>query len=305
MKRGIWFALAAFVGWGLFPIYWKWLGAVPAMQLLAHRVVWSFAILMGFIIIAPQWPAFRRAAFKPRTLGLYLMAAIFISINWGTFLWAVNAGFVLQSSLGYFINPLLSIVLGVVFLRERLRLWQWAAIGLAAVGVLYLTVSYGAVPWISLTLATSFGLYGLIKKKAPLGSVHGLALETGWLFLPALLWLLISDLAGHGAFLHTGRLVDVALICGGLITIIPLVLFAAALQRVPLSLVGFLQYINPTLQFLLGVLVYHEPFSQAQLIGFSIVWLALVFFGIEGLVASRRDPAAAAALAAGGVEILE
>lgn len=305
MKKGIWFALGAFVAWGLFPVYWKQLNAVPAMQLLAHRIVWSFGIIMGFIIIARQWPAFRQAAFKPRTLGIYLLAAVFISINWGTFLWAVNAGFILQSSLGYFINPLLSIVLGVVFLRERLRLWQWVTIALAAAGVLYLTVSYGAVPWISLTLATSFGLYGLVKKKAPLGSIHGLALETGWLFLPALLWLLSSELAGHGAFLHTGRLVDVLLICGGLVTVVPLLLFAAALQRVPLSIVGFVQYINPTLQFLLGVLVFREPFSRAQLVGFGIVWLALILFGIEGLVASRRDPAAAAALAASGVEILE
>ena len=299
MKKGTWYAIAAYSIWGLFPLYWKSLGQVPALQLLAHRIVWSFAIVLGFIVITRQWPAFRRTAFRRRTLTIYLAAAIFIAVNWGTYVWAVNAGHVLQSSLGYFINPLLSILLGVAFLRERLRLWQWVPIGLAAVGVIYLAVSVGAVPWISLTLATSFGLYGLVKKKAPLGSTHGVAVETGWLFVPALLWLLGAEFTGQGAFLHIGALGNAMLVCGGLVTTVPLLLFAAAAQQIPLWLMGVLQYINPTLQFLLGVLVYHEPFSHTQLIGFSIVWLALILFGVEGLAAARAMPAAVP------VEILE
>jgi chloramphenicol-sensitive protein RarD len=302
MKKGIWYAVAAYAIWGLFPIYWKRLNQVPALQLLSHRIVWSCVIVLGFIVVSRQWPAFRRAAFQRRTLTLYLAAAILIAINWGTYVWAVNAGFVVQSSLGYYINPLLSIVLGVVFFRERLRGWQWAPIGLAAVGVVYLAISYGAVPWISLTLATSFGLYGLVKKKAPLSSTHGVAVEAGWLFVPALLWLLGAEFTGKGAFLHISPLVSALLICGGLVTTVPLLLFAAAAQRIPLSLMGLLQYINPTLQFLLGVLLYHEPFSHPQLIGFGIVWLALALFFVEGLVAARS---AAGAPAAQSVEILE
>ena len=302
MKKGTWYAIAAYSIWGLFPLYWKSLGQVPALQLLAHRIVWSFAIVLGLIVITRQWPAFRRTAFQRRTLTIYLAAAIFIAVNWGTYVWAVNAGHVVQSSLGYFINPLFSILLGVAFLRERLRLWQWMPIGLAGVGVIYLAVSYGAVPWISLTLATSFGLYGLVKKKAPLGSTHGVAVETGWLFGPALLWLLGAEFTGQGAFLHISPLGSAMLVCGGLVTTVPLLLFAAAAQRIPLWLMGVLQYINPTLQFLLGVLVYREPFSHAQLIGFSIVWLALILFGVEGLAAARALPQA---IAVETVEILE
>ncbi len=295
MNKGIWYAIGAYATWGLFPIYWKWLHAVPALQLVGHRIGWSFLLLCAVILLSKQWRAFRAAALNRRVLLIYLVAALLIGVNWLTYIWAVNAGFIVETSLGYFINPLLSVLMGVIFLRERLRPMQWLPIGLAAAGVLYLTFAYGALPWIALTLAFSFGLYGLIKKVAPLNSLHGLTLETGILFLPALVYLLYAEAAGTAAFLHTGAGSDLLLIGAGTVTTIPLLLFASAARRIPLSLVGILQYIAPTLQFLLGVLVYHEPFDQAHFIGFGIVWAALIFFGVEGFLAHRAQPVAAVA----------
>jgi len=291
MNRGIWYGIGAYVTWGLFPIYWKWLHHVPAVQLISHRVLWSFLMLFVFILVSRQWKVFRTAALKPRVLRIYLVAAVLIGINWLVYIWAVNAGFIVEASLGYYINPLLNVLMGVLFLRERLRPLQWVPLGLAAVGVLYLTFAYGSLPWIALTLAFSFGAYGLVKKTAPLGSLYGLTLETGLLFLPALLYLLYSDTTGQGAFLHTGAISDVLLVGAGLMTTIPLLMFASAARRIPLSLVGILQYIAPTLQFLLGVLVYGEPFTHTQFIGFGIVWVALILFGIEGFLASRAERA--------------
>jgi chloramphenicol-sensitive protein RarD len=228
-------------------------------------------------------------------LRVYLLSAVLIGVNWLTYVWAVNAGFIVETSLGYFINPLLSVLMGVIFLRERLRLWQWLPLGLAAAGVLYLTLAYGALPWIALILAFSFGLYGLIKKVAPLDALYGLTLETGILFLPALGYLVYAEAAGTAAFLHAGLGSDLLLAGAGAVTTIPLLLFAAGARRISLSLVGVLQYLAPTMQFLLGVLVYHEPFTQARLIGFGAVWIALLIFGVEGFLARRSQPSAAVA----------
>ena len=267
MNKGIWYAIGAYATWGLFPIYWKWLHAVPALQLVGHRIGWSFLLLCAVILLSKQWRAFRAAALTWRVLLIYLVAALLIGVHWLTYVWAVNAGFIVETSLGYFITPLLSVLMGVIFLRERLRPMQWLPIGLAAAGVLYLTFAYrvgaahGSLPWIALTLAFTFGIYGLVKKTAPLGSLYGLTLETGILFLPALVYLVYAEAAGTAAFLHTGAGSDLLLIGAGAVTTIPLLMFASAAQRIPLSLVGILQYIAPTLQFLLGVLVYHEPFD--------------------------------------------
>jgi len=306
MNKGIWYAIGAYAFWGLFPVYWKWLHQVPALQLLSHRIVWSSLLLLAVILLTKQWQAFRAAALTWRVLRIYLISAVLIGVNWLTYVWAVNAGFIVETSLGYFINPLLSVLMGVIFLRERLRAWQWLPIGLATAGVLYLTFAYrvgaaegltahGALPWIALTLAFSFGLYGLIKKVAPLSSLYGLTLETGILFLPALAWLIYSDVAGQGAFLHTGTGSDLLLVGAGAVTTVPLLMFAAGVRRIPLSLVGILQYITPTMQFLLGVLVYKEPFTHTRLIGFGIVWIALIIFGVEGFLAHRNQPVAAVA----------
>lgn len=295
MNKGIWYAIGAYTTWGLFPVYWKWLHKVPALQLLSHRILWSFGLLFMVILASKQWHLFRAAVLRRGVLRFYFAAALLIGVNWLTYIWAVNAGFIVETSLGYFINPLLSVLMGVIFLRERLRPLQWLPIGLAAVGVLYLTLAYGSLPWIALTLAFTFGFYGLVKKTAPLGSLYGLTLETGILFLPALAFLLFAETSGQGAFLHSGTTSDLLLVGAGLVTTIPLLMFASAAQRIPLSLVGILQYIAPTLQFLLGVLVYKEPFSHSQFIGFGIVWVALIIFGIEGFLTHRAQPVPALA----------
>ena len=295
MKKGIWLAIGAYVTWGLFPFYWTLLHDVPALQLLGHRIIWSFVLLFSIVLLTGQWPSFRSGALTSRQLRIYAVAAVLIAINWLTYVWAVGAGFIIETSLGYFINPLFSVLLGVVFLRERLRPLQWLPILLAAGGVLYLTFAYKSLPWIALTLAVSFGLYGLVKKKASLGSLQGLTLETGILFLPALAYLLFAEAGGQGAFLHSGATINLMLIGAGLVTTTPLMFFAAATRRIPLSLLGILQYINPSLQFLLGTLVYHEPFDASRLIGFAIVWVALVLFALEGLFANRRKPGLAEA----------
>jgi chloramphenicol-sensitive protein RarD len=293
MKKGIWYAVGAYVTWGLFPIYWKWLHQVPALQLLAHRIGWSFVLLALLLFLRRRWPEFWKAVSAPRVFRIYLVAAILIAVNWLVYLWAVNANFIVEASLGYFINPLFSVLLGTVFLHERLRPLQWLPIGLALLGVIYLTVTYGSLPWLALTLAFSFGMYGLVKKTAPLGSSFGLTLETGILFLPALGYLLYANASGQGAFLHLGPRVNLLLVGAGLVTILPLLMFASAARSIPLTMVGILQYITPTMQFLLGVLVYHETFTHERLIGFSIVWVALIIFWLEGFLASRRQVAEA------------
>jgi len=287
MTKGTWYAAGAYIAWGLLTIYWKWLHQVPATQLIGHRILWSCLILWGLILFSRQGQAFRSAVLLPRVLLVYALAAVLIGVNWLTYVWAVNAGFIVETSLGYFINPLLSVLLGVVFLGERLRLWQWVSVGLAAVGVLYLPLAYGSLPWIALTLAFTFSLYGLIKKIAPLGSVYGLTLETSMLFLPALLYLLYAESTGQGAFTHIGPVMDALMVGAGLVTTIPLLMFASAAQRIPLSLVGLFQYISPTLQFLIGVLVYREPFTPYRFLGFGVVWAALVIFAVEGVLARR------------------
>jgi chloramphenicol-sensitive protein RarD len=288
MKKGIIYGIGAYLLWGFFPIYWKWLKAVPATQLIAHRIIWSFILLTIIVLATRQGRAFRAAALHRRVVLIYLASGILLAINWLTYVWAVNAGFIVETSLGYFINPLISVLLGVLFLHEKLRTWQWILIGLAAVGVFYVALSYGQFPWIALTLAFSFGIYGLVKKIAPLGSLHGLTLETGLLFLPAVGFLVMMEMQGQGAFLHSGITADLLMAGAGVVTAVPLLMFSSAAQRIPLSMVGVLQYITPTMQFLLGVLVYREPFNRSHLIGFCIVWLALILFWIEGFLASRR-----------------
>lgn len=287
MKKGILYAVGAYLMWGLFPLYWKQLETIPALQLIGHRIAWSFILLIIVIFIARQWKDFR-AALNAKTIRIYLIAAVLISVNWFTYVWAVNNGFVVETSLGYYINPLFSVLLGVIVFRERLRPIQWIPIALAAAGVFYLTATYGSLPWIALTLAFTFGLYGLVKKTAPLSSLYGLTLETGLLFLVAVAYLLYSEFTGQGAFLRSGPKADLMMVGAGLVTTVPLLLFAYAAQRVPLTTLGILQYINPTMQFLLGVLLYKEPFTQNRLIGFGMVWAGLILFWIEGLYARRN-----------------
>jgi chloramphenicol-sensitive protein RarD len=260
--------------WGLFPIYWKQLETIPALQLIGHRVAWAFVVVMLLVLASGQARRLR-AALDARTLRTYAAAAVLICTNWYVYVWAVIHGHVVQASLGYYINPLLSVLLGLILFRERLRFLQWVPIGLAAVGV-------G-----SLILAATFGLYGAMKKAAPLGSLFGLTVETGFLFLPAVMFLGYSEVQGTGAFLHASASLDLLMIGGGVITAIPLLLFAGAASRVPLGTLGLLQYVTPTMQFLLGIFAYHEPFTHVSLIGFGMVWLGLALFWLEGLYARR------------------
>jgi len=290
MNKGIWYAIGAYTMWGLFPVYWKWLHDVPALQVIGHRIGWSFLMLVVVILATRQWTKFR-STLTPRVLGVYLSAGLLLSANWLIYVWGVNAGHIVETSLGYFINPLLSVLLGMIFLRERLRTAQWFPIGLAALGVIYLTYAYGSLPWIALSLAFTFGVYGLVKKLSPLGSLYGLTLETGLVFLPAVGYLVFVEGVGTGAFGHAGFVSDLLMVGSGVVTIIPLLMFASAARRIPLTMIGILQYIAPTLQFLLGVLLYKEPFSTSQLIGFSMVWIALIVFWVEGALARRARKA--------------
>lgn len=286
MNKGILNGVIAYALWGFFPVYWKLLHDVPAPQLLGHRIGWSFLLLVAVILITRQWSNFRSAV-NARVLRIYFIAAILIGINWLLYVWAVNAGFIVETSLGYFINPLLSVLMGALFLRERLRVAQWIPVILAAIGVAYLTIVYGRLPWIALSLAFSFGFYGLTKKLAPLGSLYGLTLETGILFLPAVIYLGITQANGTGAFLHSGVTADLLMVGAGVVTTIPLLLFASAAKQIPLSMIGILQYLAPTIQLLIGVFVYKESFDHTRLIGFGIVWLALAVFWMENYLSKR------------------
>ncbi len=287
MKKGIMFALGTYLLWGIFPIYWKMLKTVPAPQLLGHRIGWSFIFMMAFILATRQFRTLRSLLTR-RVLLIYLLAALLIGVNWLIYVWAVNTGFIVETSLGYFINPLLSVLLGVIILGEQLRSLQWLPIGLAALGVGYLAFTYGRLPWIALTLAVTFAIYGLVKKLAPLGSLYGLTLETGILFLPALAYLGYSEWAGNAAFLHNGLRMDLLLIGAGLVTTVPLLFFASAARSIPLTTIGLMQYISPTMQFLLGVLLYKETFTSRQALGFGLVWAGLIVFWLETFLAHRR-----------------
>jgi len=284
MNKGILAGIGAYLLWGLFPIYWRWLERDPAIEILAHRMVWSLVFMVAVLAVQKEWRWMVQALHNRRTVLIYTLAAILLSLNWYTYIWAVNAGYVVEASLGYFINPLVNFLLGVIFLGEKLRAGQVAAVILAGAGVVYLTVSYGSLPWISLVLASSFGLYGLIKKTAPLESMHGFSLETLVLFLPALGYLVYRDVSGIGAFGHQGVTTTILLALAGPVTSIPLLMFGYSARKIPLSMLGFIQYITPTLQFLLGVFVYFEPFPQARLVGFCIIWLALLVYSLEGVL---------------------
>lgn len=288
MNKGILAGIGAYTLWGLFPIYWRLLEQDPAIEILAHRMVWSLVFVAGILTLQKEWRWLGEVLRNRRTVAIYTLAAILLSLNWYTYIWAVNAGYVVEASLGYFINPLVNFLLGVIFLGEKLRGGQVAAVILAGLGVVYLTVNYGSLPWISLVLAFTFGMYGLIKKTAPLESMHGFSLETLVLFLPALAYLFYRNASGIGAFVHQGLLVTMLLILAGPVTSIPLLMFGYAARRIPLSMLGFIQYITPTLQFLLGVFVYFEPFPKARLVGFGIIWLALLVYSLEGVIFNRK-----------------
>lgn len=288
MKNGILAAIGAYALWGLLPIYWKAVRAVPSVEVVCHRMVWSFAFVALLLVGKNQWEWLRRARKSPTTLITCVGTSCLLALNWFTYIWAVNSGHIVDSSLGYFINPLISVLFGMLFLGERLRSWQWVAILVALGGVIFLTLGYGTFPWIALTLAITFGLYGLLRKTASLGALEGLSLEMTILFLPALVYLVHLESVGAASFGHTGATTSLLLALAGVATALPLIWFAYGARKVTLATVGILQYIAPTMQFLLGVLVYGESFTTTRMVGFGAIWSALLIYSIEGVVEGRR-----------------
>lgn len=280
-RTGLLLGAAAYVMWGLFPLYWPLVDAAAPVEILAHRIVWSLALL-GLILLARGRLA-RLATMPRRSVGYLAAAAVLISVNWGTYIYGVNSQQVVETSLGYFIGPLVTVLVAVVVLGERLRLAQWAALSLAALAVALLTLDYGRLPWIALTLAFSFATYGLLKKKANVGAAESLTVETLVLVAPAVGYLWLLDAAGDGTFGRLSTTHTALLIGAGLVTVLPLLAFSGAATRIPLSTLGLLQYIGPTLQFAIGVFVYGEPMPTSRLVGFVLVWISLALFTVEGL----------------------
>ena len=288
MNKGTLYAIGAYGLWGLLPLYWRALHDVPALEILAHRVVWALLITLGLVVLRREGRGLLGAFAKPRVVGVFAVSALLLSVNWFVYIWAVNAGHVVETSLGYFINPLVNVALGVLFLHERLRPGQAVAVVIALIGVLYLTFLYGSPPWIALALAGSFGAYGLIRKTASLESLAGLTLETLLIAPLALGYLLFLEYGGQSAFLHASVPTSALLIGAGLVTAVPLLLFGAGARKITLTTLGLLQYIAPTIQFMLGITVFGEPLSPQRLIGFSLVWLALAIYTVEGISAGGR-----------------
>ncbi|WP_042299656.1 EamA family transporter RarD [Paraburkholderia kururiensis] len=283
MNPGILYALLAFTLWGLFPVYFKTLHQIGALEMLAHRMAWSLLFLVAVLTVRQQWrwlgPVLRDRPLVAR----FAASAVLLSANWGIYIWAVNADHIVDASLGYFINPLINVLFGLVFLGERLRRGQWAAVAIAGAGVVWLTWQNGHPPWISLALGFTFAGYGLLRKTAKLGALEGLTLETILLFPVALLYLLWLASRGANGFAAAPFGVQLLLAAAGPITAIPLLLFAAGARRIPFSMLGLIQYVTPTLQLLLGVLLYGEPFGRVQLIGYGAIWFALAVYSLEGL----------------------
>ncbi|MGW7453013.1 EamA family transporter RarD [Streptomyces sp. NPDC054787] len=290
-RTGLLYGFGAYGMWGLVPLFWPLLKPSGAIEILAHRMVWSLAVVGLALLALRRWGWIRELVRRPRKLGLTALAALLIAVNWGVYIWSVNNGQVVEASLGYFINPLVSIALGVLVLGERLRRVQWTAVGLSFAAVLVLAIGYGRPPWISLILASSFATYGLIKKKLNMGGLESLTAETAVLFPPALAYVLWLGATGQSTFTSQGVGHSLLLASTGLVTAIPLVFFGAAAIRVPLSTLGLLQYLAPVFQFGLGVLYFHEAMPPERWVGFSLVWAALALLTWDALRTARRSRA--------------
>ncbi|GGY08994.1 EamA family transporter RarD [Streptomyces hiroshimensis] len=287
-RTGLICSFAAYGIWGLFPLYWPLLDAAGPVEILAHRMAWSLVAVAAVLAVTRRWAWIRPLLRQPRRLAMIALCAVTISVNWGIYIWGVNSGHVVETSLGYFINPLVSIAFGVVVLRERLRAAQWAAVGVGVAAVLVLAVAYGKPPWIALAIAASFGTYSLVKKQVGLDGLESLAAETAVLFLPALGFLVFLGATGHSTFTSEGAGHTALLMCSGAITAVPLILFGAAAVRLPLSVVGMVQYLAPTFQFALGLLVFHEGMPPERWVGFGLVWLALAVLTWDALRTARK-----------------
>lgn len=287
-KQGLIYAFSAYTLWGLFPLYWAYLKHINSVEVLLHRMAWA-AIFVSFLVSATcGWQWLKPALRSKKILATTFVAAITISLNWGIYIYAVANNQIVDASLGYYINPLVSVLCGVIFFKESLRPMQWFAVFIAACGVAYMVLALGQLPWISLVLALSFSVYGVIKKSAPLGAFEGMALETGLLFLPATACLIYWSYTGQGVFGQQALALDALLVLSGVLTLIPLLFFAAATSKLPLSLIGVIQYLAPTLQLMVGVLILGEPFSNIEQVGFGIIWVALIIFAFDSLLLARK-----------------
>jgi chloramphenicol-sensitive protein RarD len=291
-RRGTLLGVAAYLAWGLFPLYWPLLEPAGAIEILCNRVVWSLAFVAALLVVLPRVSG--RLPRDRRQLSLLALAAVVIAVNWGLYIWGVNHRHVVETSLGYFVNPLVTVALGVLVLGERLRRVQWAAVGVAAGGVVLLTIDGGRPPWIALTLAFSFGTYGLVKKVVGVGAVQGLVVETAILAPVAVGYLLVTGATGDGTFASHGMGHTLLLVGSGPVTALPLLAFAGAAAVVPLSRLGLMQYLTPSLQFLIGVTLRHEPLGAGRIAGFALVWAALAMFSLDTATARRRHLALAA-----------
>ena len=279
--KGISYGVAAYAFWGFVAVYFKFVDRVAPLEILAHRIIWSVVVLSILITLLHRWRAIAAVLATKRSLLYLLISTLLIAVNWFVFIWAVTHSRLVEASMGYFINPLVNVLLGFLFLRERLTRTEWASIALAAIAVTWLTVAAGVFPWISLILAASFGLYGLVRKLAGVASIEGLAIETTMLFPVAIAYLIYRQQAGTLSFLHDSTGLDLLLLAAGPLTTLPLLWFAAAVSRLRLATVGLLQYIAPTIQFLFAVVVYSEPFGRNRFVAFALIWVAIAIYSVD------------------------
>ncbi len=286
--QGYAFLVMAYTIWGFSPVYWKTLAQVPALELLLHRTVWSFVFLFALVVLQKRTPELIQALTNPRTLLSLLGSTLILAFNWFLFIWSVNNGHVLQTSLGYYINPLIMVLLGMLFLKERLTPLKWLALLVATAGVVYYALGLGQFPWIALSLAVSFGFYSLFHKITQVTSLTGICVETLLLTLPAMAYLIFLDTQGRGAMFTMGVSTDLLLVGTTLVTALPLLLFTMGARKVPLATVGFMQYMAPTLSFFLAIFMFNEPFSSKQLVTFVMIWAALALYSADSLFVMRR-----------------
>jgi chloramphenicol-sensitive protein RarD len=288
-NSGVAAAASSFVMWGLLPIYWKQLDVVPAYEILGHRMVWSFVVTLGLLAFMGKSGALR-ALFQQRRQCLYfLLTGSILGVNWFIYIWAVNAGYIIEASLGYYINPIVSVCFGVIFLKERINKVQWVSVFLAFLGVCYLTWLYGEFPWIAISLASTFACYSLLRKVTTVPALEGLCFETSIVFLPALAFLIFLESSGGGAFFHNSLLDSLLLAGTGIATTAPLLCFCYAAQKIPLYVIGLLQYLAPTINLFVGIFLYNESFPFEKMIGFAIIWVALGIFIVDGISRQLRS----------------
>lgn len=288
MHRGIALALGAYIFWGLHPIYWKLLQHVPSIEIVSYRILWSLVFFTIIISLRKEWIEIKKKIKESNNKLILFVPALLIGSNWALYIWAVNAGFIIETSLGYFISPLISVFLGVIFLHESLRRVQWAAVLIAGAGVLTMTFIYGQFPWISIYLAGTWGTYGLLRKKSPLSSVEGLTLETALLSIPVIIYLIYLTTVGANSIL-IDLPTSLLLVGTGVISGFPLIIFITSARIINLSLIGILQYVYPTLLFIIGAFLYDEQLSEGKMIGFIFIWIALIVYTVDGTLFIKRN----------------